>query len=145
MVEITGSDLIDILATSGYHLKSNAKKIDDLNVFPVPDGDTGSNMSYTYISGLKAIEDLGASSNVSTVIQKFARGVLYGARGNSGVILSQFFAGIASTAGKLKKAKIKDIMASLDAARHFVANHGQEAMDHTHEISKYARDVLCLL
>ena len=52
MVEITGSDLIDILATAGYHLKSNAKKIDDLNVFPVPDGDTGSNMSYTYISGL---------------------------------------------------------------------------------------------
>ena len=115
MVEITGSDLIDILATAGYHLKNNSKKIDDLNVFPVPDGDTGSNMSYTFVSGLKALEDLGVNPNVSTVIQKFARGVLYGARGNSGVILSQFFAGLASTAGKLKKAKIKDIMVSLDA------------------------------
>ena len=97
------------------NLKKHYQEVNDLNVFPVPDGDTGSNMSYTYISGLKALEDLGASSNVSTVIQKFARGVLYGARGNSGVILSQFFAGIASTSGKLKKAKIKDVMNALDA------------------------------
>ena len=77
-------------------LKLRSAEINNLNVFPVPDGDTGDNMFLTLSSGVKAInalEDEDASlGDVSAVL---SRGMLLGARGNSGVILSQFFSGIA--------------------------------------------------
>ena len=74
-------------------LRSNADEVNKLNVFPVPDGDTGDNMRMTVESGIAAIENLD-SDDLSEVMKVLSHGMLLGARGNSGVILSQFFAGI---------------------------------------------------
>ncbi len=75
-------------------LRSNAEEVNKLNVFPVPDGDTGDNMRMTIESGIAAIENLD-SDDLADVMKLFSHGMLLGARGNSGVILSQFFAGMA--------------------------------------------------
>ncbi|MBQ4599852.1 MAG: DAK2 domain-containing protein [Clostridia bacterium] len=75
-------------------LRAHADEVNKLNVFPVPDGDTGDNMRMTIESGTAAIKDL-ENENIGEVARVLSRGMLLGARGNSGVILSQFFAGIA--------------------------------------------------
>ncbi len=75
-------------------LERNVTAINALNVFPVPDGDTGTNMFLTMQAALKAIAD-SPEHSVSSIAHKVAHGSLMGARGNSGVILSQFFRGIA--------------------------------------------------
>ncbi len=74
-------------------LKRNSPKINELNVFPVPDGDTGTNMTKTMEGGLSRIIN-DESESAYDVIKSFAEGLIFGARGNSGVILSQIFAGI---------------------------------------------------
>ena len=84
-------------------LRSNAEEINQLNVFPVPDGDTGDNMRMTIESGIMAIENLH-SDNLAEVMRTLSHGMLLGARGNSGVILSQFFAGVAEGFGGAKEA-----------------------------------------
>src|SRR5690625_7135468 len=76
------------------HLKKQAKTIDALNVFPVPDGDTGTNMNLSMSSGVEEVKQI-TSENVSHIATAFSRGLLMGARGNSGVILSQIFRGFA--------------------------------------------------
>ncbi len=75
-------------------LRSHADEVNKLNVFPVPDGDTGDNMRMTIESGISAIENLD-TDDLAEVMRVFSHGMLLGARGNSGVILSQFFAGTA--------------------------------------------------
>ena len=87
-------------------LRANADEVNKLNVFPVPDGDTGDNMSMTIDSGIAAIED-NDSDNLAEVMNVLSRGMLLGARGNSGVILSQLFAGIAIGFAKSPKADAK--------------------------------------
>ena len=84
-------------------LRSNADEVNKLNVFPVPDGDTGDNMRMTVESGIAAIENLD-SDDLSEVMKVLSHGMLLGARGNSGVILSQFFAGISKGLAGTKKA-----------------------------------------
>ena len=74
-------------------LRSNADEVNKLNVFPVPDGDTGDNMRMTIESGVRAIEHLD-TDDLAKVTEALSKGMLLGARGNSGVILSQFFAGV---------------------------------------------------
>nr|WP_255648124.1 DAK2 domain-containing protein [Pseudalkalibacillus hwajinpoensis] len=74
------------------NLSKNAKMVDALNVFPVPDGDTGTNMNLTITSGAAEVKS-SSSDKVGDVASLFARGLLMGARGNSGVILSQLFRG----------------------------------------------------
>lgn len=74
------------------NLSRNAAMVDALNVFPVPDGDTGTNMNLTITSGAKEVEK-NTSSQIGAVANAFAKGLLMGARGNSGVILSQLFRG----------------------------------------------------
>lgn len=82
------------MATGGAdELRSNAEEVNQLNVFPVPDGDTGDNMSDTIDSGIAAIETV-ESESIGEVSEELSRGMLFGAKGNSGVILSQFFAGL---------------------------------------------------
>ena len=76
-------------------LTQNREAVDALNVFPVPDGDTGTNMSQTINSAVKELNAKNASS-VGDVASAVARGALKGARGNSGVILSQILRGFAS-------------------------------------------------
>lgn len=75
-------------------LRMKADEVNKLNVFPVPDGDTGDNMSLTIESGVAAIENVSTDS-LATVMKLLSKGMLLGARGNSGVILSQLFAGAA--------------------------------------------------
>ena len=75
-------------------LRHNADEVNKLNVFPVPDGDTGDNMRMTIESGIAAIEKLD-TDDLAEIMKAFSHGMLLGARGNSGVILSQFFAGTA--------------------------------------------------
>ncbi len=90
-----GGALLRKMAKGGARqLGSNADEVNKLNVFPVPDGDTGDNMRMTIESGIAAIENVD-SDNLADVMKALSRGMLLGARGNSGVILSQFFAGTA--------------------------------------------------
>ncbi|MBU5669111.1 DAK2 domain-containing protein [Peptoniphilus sp. MSJ-1] len=91
------------------YLISKKEEVNALNVFPVPDGDTGTNMSLTIKSALKQIESLEGSFSVSEVSQAAARGALMGARGNSGVILSQLLRGLAEGLDGLETAGTQEI------------------------------------
>ena len=93
MKTIDGMMLKDMFLSGAALVERNRASIDALNVFPVPDGDTGTNMSQTLNM---AVKDLSARTapTVSEVASTVAKGALKGARGNSGVILSQIFRGI---------------------------------------------------
>lgn len=94
-IRFLGGLLFSKMAKGGaQELSNNAEEVNKLNVFPVPDGDTGDNMKMTIESGVAAIENLD-TDNLAEVMQELSHGMLLGARGNSGVILSQFFAGMA--------------------------------------------------
>ena len=92
---INGATLTKMVITASKLLEANRVKIDALNVFPVPDGDTGTNMSLTMQSAVKELK-LCNSNRMSLITDAISRGALRGARGNSGVILSQVFRGICS-------------------------------------------------
>ena len=94
-------------------LRSNADEVNKLNVFPVPDGDTGDNMRMTIESGVAAIEHLD-TDDLAAVTQALSKGMLLGARGNSGVILSQFFAGVSSGLKASEAADPKTLGAALE-------------------------------
>ena len=81
-----------MVINGAVNLKNNRDEVDQLNVFPVPDGDTGTNMSMTVTSGVNELEACESSSIIDNA-KVLSRGALMGARGNSGVILSQFFRG----------------------------------------------------
>ena len=93
MKVLDGKALKVMLLGATENLRASASEINNLNVFPVPDGDTGTNMTMTLEGGLAMLGEADESM-AGDVMAKFARGVLLGARGNSGVILSQIFAGI---------------------------------------------------
>ncbi len=101
--EIDGNLLKLIITNGSIKLKNQHQQINDLNVFPVPDGDTGSNMQSTMMSGVSAIRNL-ENQPVEAVGKALSRGLLMGARGNSGVILSQLFSGFAKSFQSLKTA-----------------------------------------
>ena len=82
-----------MVINGAINLKNNSDEVDRLNVFPVPDGDTGTNMSLTVTSGIRELEACESSSIIDNA-KVLSRGALMGARGNSGVILSQFFRGL---------------------------------------------------
>lgn len=91
---INGQDLREMLAAATNWLEKSASEIDALNVFPVPDGDTGTNMLLTMRSSVDEAYQ-APDRSASAVARSFARGALMGARGNSGVILSQIWRGLA--------------------------------------------------
>lgn len=90
---LDGRTLKAMLIGGVENIRSNVNEINDLNVFPVPDGDTGTNMTKTLEGGISEISRIDAD-DIASIIEKFAKGVILGARGNSGVILSQIFSGI---------------------------------------------------
>lgn len=92
--KIDGAKLKEMTISSVQFLDENRETVDALNVFPVPDGDTGTNMSATLTSAAKEMEKV-RSDDISEVADAISRGALKGARGNSGVILSQLFRGFA--------------------------------------------------
>ena len=90
---INGQDLREMFAAASSWLEKSSADIDALNVFPVPDGDTGTNMLLTMRSTIEESQ-LATDHSVSSVAKTMAKGALVGARGNSGVILSQIFSGL---------------------------------------------------
>ena len=100
---LTGLLFAKMMRGGASELRANAEEVNKLNVFPVPDGDTGDNMRMTIESGIAAIENLD-SDDLAEVMKVLSHGMLLGARGNSGVILSQFFAGIAKSFTSADKA-----------------------------------------
>lgn len=93
--KIDGTLFRKMVLNGANNLMNNKDRIDDLNVFPVPDGDTGTNMSLTMNSGAKEVKN-NENDSIGVVAKILSRGLLMGARGNSGVILSQLFRGFAS-------------------------------------------------
>ncbi|MGG0668978.1 DAK2 domain-containing protein [Lederbergia citrisecunda] len=89
---IDGVKFADMVRMGAHHLHQNADYVDSLNVFPVPDGDTGTNMNLSMTSGAKETE-ANVSAHLGKTAQALSKGLLMGARGNSGVILSQLFRG----------------------------------------------------
>lgn len=90
---INGTTYKEMVINGCANLRLNYKAVDALNVFPVPDGDTGTNMRMTIEAGVNEIKNAEEES-IYDIAKKFSRGMLMGARGNSGVILSQLFRGI---------------------------------------------------
>jgi DAK2 domain fusion protein YloV len=91
---LDGRRFAQMVLVGAQHLSNNAKAVDALNVFPVPDGDTGTNMNLSMTSGAKEVNNC-VSDHIGKVAGALAKGLLMGARGNSGVILSQLFRGFA--------------------------------------------------
>lgn len=92
---IQGAMLRKMFLGGAKLLEINKQNVDALNVFPVPDGDTGTNMSLTVMSAVREINSC-QSNNIPDIVDALSRGALKGARGNSGVILSQIFKGMSS-------------------------------------------------
>src|SRR5699024_4716013 len=105
---------IQLVLAGARHLKNNADKIDALHVFPVPDGDTGTNMNLSMTSGANEVKKI-ANDDDSEVAKAFANGLLMGARGNSGVILSQIFRGFAKGIDNKKHLNANDLATAFDS------------------------------
>ena len=99
---INSTEFRKMILVGANQLEINRAKVDALNVFPVPDGDTGTNMSLTMQSAIKELAG-SSSNNFIEVCDKVSKGALKGARGNSGVILSQILKGICSVIRKAEK------------------------------------------
>ncbi|MFL2081299.1 DAK2 domain-containing protein [Latilactobacillus sakei] len=96
VTEITATEFQAMMRVAAHRLTKNAEFVNSLNVFPVPDGDTGTNMSLTFQSGAKAVNENNAQA-VGELSKSLAKGLLMGARGNSGVISSQIFRGFSKS------------------------------------------------
>ncbi|OEH91222.1 DAK2 domain-containing protein [Bacillus solimangrovi] len=107
MKDLDGKRFAEMIVLAATHLSNQAKQIDALNVFPVPDGDTGTNMNLSMTSGANEVKKV-TEDHVGKVATSFARGLLMGARGNSGVILSQLFRGFAKAIESKEKISVKD-------------------------------------
>lgn len=114
--KIDGKRYAEMLRGGTALLLEHSEEINDLNVFPVPDGDTGTNMARTMDGGLSELDD-GVQS-IGKVSSDFTHGVLLGARGNSGVILSQIFAGINEELSRYDEVGAKEL---LDAYKRGIA------------------------
>ena len=113
-IRYLGGQLLLRMAQGGAaELRNNADEVNKLNVFPVPDGDTGDNMMMTIESGVETISGLD-TDNLAEVMHVLSHGMLLGARGNSGVILSQFFAGIAKGFEGVEQASPKELGKALE-------------------------------
>ncbi len=111
MIKIDGVILKQMIISASNNLFNSYPEIDNLNVFPVPDGDTGTNMNLTMSSGAKEVFNKNDTS-VGSVARDFAHGLLMGARGNSGVILSQIFRGFAEGLKDKEEANALDLAAA---------------------------------
>ena len=101
-----------MVINASNRLEDEKEYVNSLNVFPVPDGDTGTNMSMTFKSAVLEIENMTTTS-IGEISQKIARGALMGARGNSGVILSQIFRGIGKGLEGLEEVTAEELAKSI--------------------------------
>ena len=107
MEKINGLVLAEMIDLGSKNLAKNAEKINALNVFPVPDGDTGTNMNLSMSSGAKETA-ANVVENIGELGKSFSKGLLMGARGNSGVILSQLFRGMSQYIADKKEVNAKE-------------------------------------
>ncbi|EEI18650.1 hypothetical protein G8J22_01543 [Lentilactobacillus hilgardii] len=114
VTEITNTEFTAMVQAASNKLNKNTDFINSLNVFPVPDGDTGTNMSLSLASGYKYVNK-DVSTSVGSLCSSLAKGLLMGARGNSGVILSQIFRGFS------KSTENKETLSAQDLADAFVS------------------------
>ena len=114
MQQLDGIQFAEMVLAGANNLSRNAKMVDALNVFPVPDGDTGTNMNLSITSGANEVKQQ-TTNHVGKVASSFSKGLLMGARGNSGVILSQLFRGFA------KAIETKETINSFEFAAAFEA------------------------
>lgn len=104
---MNGFRFVELMNAGIKNLEKNRKRLNDLNVFPVPDGDTGTNMVMTLRCGIGAVGQ--ATDSLSETADKFSAAAVFGARGNSGVIISQFFKGISSSLAYKKEVDAKGL------------------------------------
>ncbi|BAP39390.1 DAK2 domain-containing protein [Metamycoplasma canadense] len=114
MKKINGKTWLEALTSGAYNLKNKQYSINALNVFPVPDGDTGSNMASTAL-GIEKVE-ANFDSHISFVSSKIAQNMLFSARGNSGVILSQIFKGFSVAFKDKKEIDSQDLIKGFEEA-----------------------------
>lgn len=111
---IDGKRFAEMIIQGTNQLAANAKYVDALNVFPVPDGDTGTNMNLSMTSGAKEVKS-HVQDHIGKVGMALSKGLLMGARGNSGVILSQLFRGFARSIEQKSEITAKDFAAAFEA------------------------------
>ncbi|MGX7263553.1 DAK2 domain-containing protein [Enterococcus crotali] len=111
VTEISASQFQEMVQAGASRLHVNAEYVNSLNVFPVPDGDTGTNMNLSMTSGAKAVAD-SRSEKVGELTTILSKGLLMGARGNSGVILSQLFRGFSKQVPDVVTLNAKDLAAA---------------------------------
>ena len=112
MERMNGKQLKEMLESGCNNLNNRKKEVDALNVFPVPDGDTGTNMSLTFSNGISEILKSG-SEELPVIAKTLSRGLLMGARGNSGVITSQIFRGFYQAIKELSDLSASDFCAAM--------------------------------
>ncbi|MBR4905316.1 MAG: DAK2 domain-containing protein [Clostridia bacterium] len=110
---LSGALYAGMISGGADHLGCYRKAVNDLNVFPIPDGDTGDNMLATVYSGADAVER-DTDADLATVADRSAHGMLLGARGNSGVILSRIFSGINKGFAGVKEATLPVISGAME-------------------------------
>lgn len=145
---ISGKLLRDAFISGANNIYNKKQEVDELNVFPVPDGDTGTNMSMTIRNAMAELENTPDGATAGEVAKKAASAMLRGARGNSGVILSLLFRGLSKGLAGKEAASAEDLSAALkigvDAAYKSVMKPtegtiltvSREAWENTREIAK---------
>lgn len=111
---ISGSQLKNAIISGSNNIAKYKKQVNELNIFPVPDGDTGSNMSMTIGAAAEEMDSLSDTASVGEVAKKAASSMLRGARGNSGVILSLLFRGISQGLDGKETIGAEDMVRSLE-------------------------------
>ncbi|MEW4283773.1 DAK2 domain-containing protein [Priestia koreensis] len=153
---LDGKRLREMIIQGAQHLTNNAQMVDALNVFPVPDGDTGTNMNLSITSGAKEVKN-NPSDHAGKVAQSLAKGLLMGARGNSGVILSQLFRGFAKKIESKATITAADFAEGLEAGvetaykavmkpvEGTILTVAKDAAKHAATVAKQERDIIALL
>ncbi|MCY8453890.1 DAK2 domain-containing protein [Bacillus spizizenii] len=111
---LDGRTFAEMILAGAQNLSQNASAVDALNVFPVPDGDTGTNMNLSMTSGAREVEQMN-TNDIGKVGSALSKGLLMGARGNSGVILSQLFRGFSKSIETKKEINALEFAAALQA------------------------------
>lgn len=153
---IKGSLLRDAFISGAISISNKRREVDELNVYPVPDGDTGTNMSMTMSAAERELELLDNSATVALVSETAASALLRGARGNSGVILSLLFRGFSKGLAGKKEASCENIAAALELgvnAAYKAVMKPQEgtiltvarvAMEKAQEVSQSTNDIVVM-
>ncbi len=145
-IYLHGRDLRDMILEACSYFELHKKAINDLNVFPVPDGDTGTNMSLTLMAAARDLQKAQTAS-IGEVAKIAAQSTLMGARGNSGVILSQLFQGIARGLASKEQAQLSELGKAFQYGIVYAYNAVSEPVEGTiltvaREIARGSKDIL---